>query len=415
MFDLDTWQEIFSSLRKNWLRSLLTAFGVSWGIFMLIFMIGAGKGLENGVRGDMDFVTNGLYMWTRRTSVPYKGLQPGRRFRLTNGDVIALKQRVPELDFVAPRLDIGTVPISYSTETESYEVRGEYPEYRYVEKMNILEGRFMNQIDIGERRKVAVIGKQVLKDLFPEGETAIGKYIRIRGSFFQVVGVFESRQDGEAAIDAEQKVIVPLTTMQRLYNFGDQIFWFIATVKATADIDAVEEKVKSILKVRHKVAPEDQTAIGSWNAGKEYSRFQMVFGGINFFIWFAGIFTMIAGIVGVSNIMLISVKERTREIGVRKALGATPLSIVRMILQESVFLTGIAGYLGLMAGFGVILGMNYVVTNFGLENQFFRNPEIDGGVALGAVLLLILTGALAGVIPAYQAAQVEPVEALRDE
>lgn len=414
MFDLDTWQEIFSSLRKNWLRTLLTAFGVSWGIFMLIFMIGAGKGLENGVRSDMDFVTNGLYMWTRRTTVPYKGLQPGRSFSFTNDDVIAVQRQVSELEFIAPRLDIGTVPVTYKTETESYEVRGEYPSYRQIEKINIEAGRFMNGKDIQDRRKTVVIGKQIQRDLFAD-TSPVGQYIKIRGSFFQVVGVFSSQQDGESAIDVEQTVLMPLTTMQRVYNFGDKVFWFIASVKAEANIDRVEERIKSILKARHRVAPSDEAAVGSWNAGREYSRFQMVFGGINFFIWFAGIFTMIAGLVGVSNIMLISVRERTREIGVRKALGAPPASIIRMILQESVFLTGISGYLGLMAGFGVVLAMNYVVTEFGLENDFFRNPEVDGGVAVGAVLLLVFTGALAGIIPAYQAARVEPVEALRDE
>ncbi|MEM6298903.1 MAG: ABC transporter permease, partial [Bacteroidota bacterium] len=367
MFDWDTWEEIFASLRKNSLRTLLTAFGVSWGIFMLIFMVGSGNGLENGARADMSYVTNGLYMWTRKTSVPYKGFQPGRRFQFTNEDVTAITDAFPQLESIAPRLEIGTVPVNYGSESESYDVLGEFPAYAKIEKINLLEGRFLNEKDLNERRKIIVIGKQVQSDLFPDDVSPIGKYLKIRGSYFQVVGVFASQRDGEQAVGVEKNILMPLTTMQRQYNIGNRIYWFIATVREGVNVDQVEEKVKAFLRNRHYVSPEDKSAIGSWNAAREFGRIQLVFSGISFFIWFAGIFTMIAGVVGVSNIMLISVRERTREIGVRKALGATPWSIVRMIMQESIFLTGVSGFLGLFLGVGVVMGMNYAVTEFGLE------------------------------------------------
>ena len=415
MFDRDKWQEIWATVQKNKLRTFLTAFGVFWGIFMLIFMVGAGNGLQKGATSNFaGFASNALYIWTRKTTLPYKGFQPGRTIQFTNKDVEALRSNFPELDALAPRLNLGSPTVNYKNENGSYEVRGEAPSFRRIQAKEMILGRFINDSDIQNRRKVITIGKTVKEQLYKK-ENPIGTYLKIQGVYFKVVGVFKDVREGGRAQEEEQSIIMPYTTMQRVYNFGDRIFWFICTLKPEYDATIYEPKIKALLAQIHNVNPEDRSAIGAWNTAAEFNKFETIFMGIDFFIWFAGLFTMMAGIIGVSNIMMIVVRERTKEIGIRKALGATPWSVISLILQESIFLTLLSGYLGLLLGVGLVQGVAFAMDKFNIKTEFFLNPQIDMRVALGAVTLLVFTGALAGFMPALNAARISPIEALREE
>ncbi|WP_338792073.1 ABC transporter permease [Bernardetia sp. Wsw4-3y2] len=422
MFDLDKWQEIFFTIKQNKLRTFLTAFGVFWGIFMLVFMLGAGSGLENGVKQEFaGFASNALFVWSRKTTIPYNGLQAGRRFQYTLANVEALQKKVKEIEVVAPRIEVGTVPMSYGTKYASYSMRGETPELTQINAKIILAGRFLNQIDIDQKRKVAILGQSVAKELFgtetveKNPEKIVGKYFKARNVFFQIVGVCREVRSGNNAQEEEEAVFIPVTTAQQIFNMSDKIDWFVCTIDPKADATEIEKEVKLTLGKYHSVSPEDFSAIGSWNTSKEFQKFDTIFIAIRGFIWFVGVFTLLAGIIGVGNIMIITVKERTREIGVRKALGATPSSIVSLILQEAIFLTALPGYVGLVTGTSVVFGVNTLLKTMKAENQFFANPLIEWKVAVGALILLIISGTIAGLIPAILAARVNPIEALRDE
>ncbi len=422
MFDLDKWQEIFFTIKQNKLRTFLTAFGVFWGIFMLVFMLGAGSGLENGVKQEFaGFASNALFVWSRKTTVPYNGLQAGRRFQYTLENVKALQKKVKEIEIVSPRIEVGTVPMSYGTKYASYSMRGETPELTKINAKVIVAGRFLNQIDIDEKRKVAVLGQSVAKELFGtetvenNPKEIVGKYFKARNVFFQIIGITKEVRSGNRAAEEEEAIFIPITTAQQIFNMGNKIDWFICTIDPKADAIEIEKEVKLTLGSYHSVSPEDFSAIGSWNTSKEFQKFDTIFIAIRGFIWFVGIFTLLAGIIGVGNIMIITVKERTREIGVRKALGATPSSIISLILQEAVFLTALPGYIGLVTGTAVVFIVNTLLKSMKAENQFFSNPLIQWEVAVGALVLLIISGTIAGLIPAILAARVNPIEALRDE
>lgn len=415
MFDLDKWQEIFNSLQRHKLRTLLTAFGVFWGIFMLVLLLGVGKGLEKGVYSQFSrSATNRFNMWGRKTRLPYKGLNPGRWIRLTREDIELIRQNIPEALYVNANVSLrGQYSISHKNKNGAFPVQGVFSEFLHVRYLDILQGRFLNVPDIEVRRKVAVIGRQVEKVLFGE-EDPVGKYISIKGLVFQVIGVFDVTGFGNKERDTEQ-IFIPLTTLQQALNQGNSINSLNVVVDENVTVAEIEEKAKELLKRRHSVAPEDDRAIGSWNAGEEFGKLQQLFQGIRIFLWVVGIGTIIAGIIGVSNIMLIIVKERTREIGIRKALGATPFSIISLILQEAIFLTAISGYMGLVAGVGVLEGVSYLMDKFRLQSEFFSNPEIEFPIAITATIILVFTGTLAGFIPARSAVKVNPIEALRSE
>ncbi len=416
MFDRDTWQEIFATMRKHKLRTALTALGVFWGIFMLVFVLGMGKGLENGVfRGFGNRAKNIMFVWTTPTSLPYRGFQPGRVPRLTLDDIEAIRVHVPEVDRIAPRFNLGAVPISYQQQQENYSVRGELWDMINIEAFKLHHGRYINPRDVAESRKVAVIGDRVREVLFGNGESGIGKYIRVRGVEFRVVGVFGPEQVKPWTEEDLEAVVIPLTTMDRAFGTGRRVHYFVCSADPDVLVSQMEPKVRNLLKERHNVAPDDPRGIGGFNLEEEYRSVRLLFNGISAFLWFVGIGTLLAGIVGVSNIMLIVVKERTREIGIRKALGATPGSVIAMILTESIFLTSISGYLGLLAGTTIIGGINYFMIANGLEPDNFYNPQVNFAVGLGAIVLLILAGMVAGLIPAVQAARINPVDALKDE
>ncbi|MBX0333971.1 ABC transporter permease [Pontibacter sp. HSC-14F20] len=416
MIDIDKWTEIYNTVKKHKLRTALTAFGVFWGIFMLVLLLGAGKGLEKGITSEFNVAKNAVFVWTQRTSVPYMGLKAGRFIQMTNDDIDAIRAFVPEVGVIAPSNQVrGSFSVVYGTRSSSFTVNGETPEVLHVKPTNILSGRFINQKDVEERRKVAVVGPRTLELLFGEGEDPIGKYISIKGIYFQVVGTFKPIGKDEEVVQDAQTIYIPNTTLQQAFNQPNQVNFFAMTPKPGIAAAVVEEKVKALLMKRHKVAPTDLKAFGSANVEKEFQDVQGLFAGIAGFSWLVSIGTIVAGIIGVGNIMLIVVKERTKEIGIRKALGATPLSIVSLIIQESIVITGFAGYIGLLAGTGLIATIEGFMVDNNVQAGFFGPPEVNPTVAVTATILLVVAGALAGLIPATKAARVNPVVALQEE
>lgn len=420
MFEIDRWQEIIHTLRSNKLRTFLTAFGVFWGIFMLIVMLGSGNGLENAVYDGLgDFSTNSCFIWSQRTSMPYEGFPRGRYYNFNNEDIRLIREKVPDIELLAPRIQArggnGENNVVRDEKTGSFSILGDYPEYNLIDPMTILEGRFINPLDIREKRKIAVIGTRVAEVLFNEREEVLNEYIRIQGVYFKVVGIFRSKHNGGWAEEQEQSIFLPFTTLQKTYNYGNTVGYFSITAKENMSVSAVEEQVKQVLKKRHHIHPDDHQAIGSNNVEKQFLRFNRLFLGIAILVWIVGTGTLLAGVIGVSNIMLVIVRERTHEIGIQRALGATPWKIISQILMESVFLTSIAGYFGLMAGVGLVEMIAYLLVKSGTPTDMFKNPGVDFNIALAALVILIVSGTMAGMIPARRAVSIKPIDALRTE
>ncbi len=414
MFDLDKWQEIFNTIQKHKLRTGLTALGVFWGIFMLVFLMGAGKGLQNGVYSMFGgHAKNSMYLGGRFTSKPFKGLKPGRPVRLTNDDIQAIRSNFKDqIQYIAPRLWMPAGEVVHDEKSSSFDVRGDAPDLLKIDAIYMTEGRFLNDNDMREQRKVAVIGNLVKEALFDEGEDPLGEYIRTQGIEYKVVGVIKSDRKGENALEDEKTIFIPITTAQQITNRPNQIGWFVCSMHANVKVSSMEPKIKELIKKRHMIAPDDRQAMWSDNIEEEFKEITNLFFSIRLLIWFVGIGSLLAGIIGVGNIMLIIVKERTKEIGIRKALGATPGSIISMILLESVFLTTVAGYVGLACSTLVVWGMSAAS---GEGSQFFTQPEVDLKVGLIALMILVISGAVTGFIPAMQASRVNPVVALKDE
>jgi putative ABC transport system permease protein len=417
MFDRDNWQEIWSTISKNKLRTTLTALGVAWGIFMLVVMLGCGNGLQHGVLSDFNgTATNSFFVWTQRTSKPYKGMKPGRGFNFTNEDVAALRKQIPELDVIAPQNQLGDYGgannVMRGIKTGAFSVMADYPAISKIQAIRIKKGRFLNDNDLRESRKVAVIGKRPEEVLFGKSENILGEYIQINGVYFQVIGITEPTGAGDQSREQSEAIYVPFTTFQHTFNYGDKVGWFAITSKNNVSASLAEEKALALLKERHNVAPDDLIAIGHWNMEKQFKKLSGLFDGISMLVWFVGIGTLLAGVIGVSNIMLIVVRERTKEIGIKRAIGATPYAIVLQLMLESIFLTSFAGYFGLVAGIGTLEGVSSLM---GAGTGMFRNPSVDLSVALKALTVLIFSGALAGLIPASRAISISPVDALRSE
>jgi len=420
MFDLDKWQEIWLTMMQHKLRTALTSFGVYWGIFMLVVLLGAGNGLRNGAMQNFDIAKNAVFAWTMPTTVPFAGFDAGRQIQLTNEDTDALS-RLAEVNTISPRLRVANrfgdqaLSIVRGDRSVAFNIMGDSPEFLEIKPYILEEGRFLNKLDMIGNRKVAVIGLRVRDELFKPDEQVIGEYIRIGGAPFKVVGVFNTRVMGEQAIQDQQTLHLPLTTAQRLYNLGTRVDWFgfIPAVGVSA-LDT-ENAVKDVLRARHKISPDDRAALGTFNVEREFREMQGVFNGINGFSWFVAIGTIVAGMVGVGNIMLIIVKDRTKEIGIRKSVGARPISIVTMVLLEALVISSIAGYLGLVSGVALIEGIALLMERFEMQNDFFTNPEIDFAVAFSAIGVLMISGGLAGLFPGIVAARINPVLALRDD
>ena len=413
MFDLDKWTEIYQTLSKNKLRSALTAFGVIWGIIMLIVMLAAGAGLQNGVSKDFSGrIANSVFLWSQSTSMPYKGFKKGRYVSLNNSDTEALR-KIPQLDLISPGLQLGgwrgANNVTYKSRTGAFEINGFAPEVRYIKLLNLQTGRFLNERDMSEHRKVCVIGKITQDVLFPD-EDPLGKYIKISGVYFQVVGTFKSNLNGDDSEDEDRSIYLPFTTFQQAFNQGDHVHWYVMTSKKGIPVSEVEEQAKQLLKLRHDVHPDDLRAIGGWNLEREVLKFNMIFNGIKALSWFVGILTLFAGVIGISNIMLIIIRERTQEIGVRRALGATPQNIIGQIILESLILTVLSGIVGIISGVWLIEWVGPFV-----QHDYFANPEVDFSVVFTAFMVLVFSGILAGILPSVRAIQIKPIEALRTE
>ncbi len=422
MFDIERWKEIFSTLRSNKLRSFLTAFGVFWGIFMLIVMAGMGKGLENGVtQGIGKFATNSVFMWTSNTGKPYGGFRRGRSWNFDNEDVKLIRQHVKGVKVMAPRLFAGWSAGNNTVrgnKSGNYNLKGDYPEWIDINPLNVLQGRWLNDMDIQNRRKVCVIGSKVYEEMFSKGEEPIGQYIRVDGIYYQVVGVIDPVTQMNMNGRSEESIFLPFSTMQVVYNYGDMVFMMgiVGTEKYSAAV--LEKEIKTLIKKRHKIAPDDMQAISSFNLEKQFKQFSNLFLGINILTWIVGIGTLMAGVIGVSNIMLVIVRARTKEIGVMRAIGATPRKVMGQILLESAFITTLAGYLGLFFGMLVLEGIGAIMAKAeasGGDAVFIKNPEVSFTIAIACLTLLIVSGTFAGLIPARKAVSVKPIDALRAE
>jgi len=408
MFDLDKWQEILITISKNKLRTFLTAFSVAWGIFILMVLLGAGQGLRNGAQYQfMSDAINSIWINGGTTSIPYKGLQANRDVQLTNEDYEMIRSKVEGIEYITGSLDSRARTLSYKQEHGAFTVRPCMPDHLYLENAHLTSGRWINKTDIEEYRKVCVMGLPVKKTLFKD-EDPVGKYIDVEGIPFVVIGTFYDQGNNDM-----NRIYIPRSTAQRAYNGKNHlgVIWLSTGDAGIDKSNMMLNEIKELLASRHSFDINDDKALYANNNTVEYIRIMNLLDGIRIFIWIIGIGTLIAGVVGVSNIMMIVVKERTKEIGIRKALGATPYSIVSLIIQEAVLITAVAGYIGLTAGVFLLEFFRKFVP----ASDFFRNPEVDFSVAVLATLLLIVAGALAGLFPALRAASIQPVIALRDE
>ncbi len=416
MFDLDKWKEIWATLRSNRLRTFLTAFGVFWGIVMLMAMLGFGSSIQSGSKKQMKgMATNLLFVWGQQTTESFDGLPPGRRVKF-NTDDIEILRRLPSIEHLAPRLQLGgwmnNFTVSYESKNGTFTVMADYPELRHIIAFEYEAGRFVNERDIAEQRKVAVIGKAVREQLFGDADP-IGKYVKISGVYFQVVGVTKTLRGGEMGDRDANTLFVPFTTLKTAFKMGDRVGFFAMTAKPGTDGPELERQVREALTRHHRIAPDDELAIGSFNMFVMFSKFQTFFFVLALVSWIVGGATLLAGVIGVSNIMLITVKERTKEIGVRKALGATPLSIVAMVMKESIALTAIAGLTGVAAGVGLLAAAEAILSN--MPDSPLGPPNVGLGTVLKAVVVLVTAGGIAGIMPASHAASIKPIEALRAE
>ncbi len=420
MFDLDKWQEILYTLKQNKLRTLLTGFGVFWGIFMLMIMMGAGKGLENGVYANMgDFATNSMFIWTQPTSKPYKGFPRNRRFFFKYEDKQAMYDNIRGIDIIAPRIQGGgyqnATVVTRGIQEGSYEVSGIVPDENRIDPVTLINGRFINDMDLENNRKVAVIGKTVYDDLFGTDEDPVNKYIRVGSIYFQVIGTYQSKHSGRWGENQNSTIFIPFSTCQVVYNYNNIVGYFSITAKPEYDIIEIEKEVKTFLAKRHDIHPEDYSAFGSNNVGEEFKKMNGLFLGINVLVWFVGIGTLMAGIIGISNIMLIIIKERTQEIGIKRAIGATPANIISTVITESVFLTALAGFIGMFIGILIVELVSQAIGSAPSQDSSFLNPEVNFIAAVSSLLILVLSGVLAGIIPSRRAVSIKPIEAIRSE
>lgn len=414
-FDPDRWQEIWITITHNKSRSIMTAFGVFWGMFMLVVMVGAGVALEKGISSEIEgFATNSCFIWSEQTSVPYKGLKKGRYWNMYNEDIILLRQNIPEIQHIAPILFGGGQDnnVMRNDKSGTYSLKGNYPSYNLIDESKMIYGRYINDIDIAEKRKVCVIGERVYEVLFPGNEDPLGKNIQVNGVYFQVIGVSRHTSDVNIGGDAQETVVLPFTTMQQAFNQGNVVHFIAVTAMPGVKVKVIEDKIKAVLKSRHSISPDDKTAVGGMNIEDQFTMFLYLGIGIASLIWIVGLGTLLAGGIGVSNIMLVTVRERTKEIGIRRALGATPQNIIGQIISESVVLTMLAGIAGILLGVGLLHVVGILLST---GDQFFKDPQISFGVAIGALFILVVIGAFAGFLPANRALNIKPIEAIREE
>jgi putative ABC transport system permease protein len=418
IFDRGTWQEIFGSISKNKTRTVITVIGVLWGIFIYVALSGAAKGLDNGFEREFENIAmNSMFVWAQRTSIPYDGYKIGRRIELKLSDIDYIKQRIPEVEFIAPRNARGvfggsTPQVVRKNKSSNYNVYGDFPEYTKIATKKIYKGgRFINEEDIKYRRKVCVIGERTQTELFEKEENPIGQYIRIDNIYFQVIGVHKYVPGG--GFESDGDIFIPFETYRKIYNSGDRVQWITIAAYDDADVVAVEKDIKAALKRVHRVSPDDERAFGGFNLGEIFNKIVGFSKGMTLLSLIVGIATIIAGVIGIGNILLISVKERTKELGVRRALGATPGEVRNQIILESVFLTVIAGILGIILGALVLFGINAATQD--LTDFPYTNPTVPIPFILGALFIMVFLGTLIGLIPAQRAVSIKPIDALREE
>lgn len=418
IFDRDTWQEIFGSISKNKIRTVITIIGVLWGIFIYIVLSGAAKGLDNGFERQFENIAmNSMFIWAQQTSIPYDGFKIGRQIELKLSDIDFLKKRVPEIEFISPRNAKGVFGSSSplvvrKNKSSNFNIYGDFPEYTKIATKKIYDGgRFINEEDIKYKRKVCVIGEQTQAELFEKDENPIGQYIKIDDIYFQVIGVHKFIPGGGFETDGD--IFIPFETFRKLYNTGDIVQWFTIAAYDEADVVAVEKDIKTVLKSIHRVSPEDERAFGGFNLGEIFNKIVGFARGMTLLSLIVGIATIIAGVIGIGNILLISVKERTKELGVRRALGATPAEVRNQIILESVFLTVVAGILGIILGAFVLAGINAATID--MTDFPYTNPTVPIPFVLGALFIMVFLGTLIGLIPAQRAISIKPIDALREE
>ena len=419
IFDYDTWQEIFSSIKKNKVRTIITVIGVLWGIFIYITLSGSSNGLDNGFDKEFENIAmNSMFIWTQQTSMPYKGFKTGRRPRLKISDAKVLLNSVPDIQYIAPRNARGVfggsppATIVRKSKSGNYNIYGDFPEYTKIATKKIFKGgRFINQIDIDLSRKVCVIGERTKKELFVEGEKVIGEYVKLDDVFFQVIGVHKYIQGGGFETDGD--IFIPFTTFKNIYNTGEKVGWFTIAAYDDSNVVDVEKQIKSTLKRIHNVNPLDERAISGFNLGEIFNKIKGFSKGMTLLSIIVGIATILAGVIGIGNILLISVKERTKELGVRRAIGATPSEVKTQIILESVFLTLVSGIFGIILGGLVLYGINVATTD--IDSFPYTNPTVPVSFILAALLIIISLGTLIGLIPAQRAVSIKPIDALREE
>lgn len=411
--DIDRFREILDTLTRNKSRTFLTGFGVFWGVFMLVGLIGGGSGLKEMLSNNFEgFATNAAIVFAQPTTKPYNGLQKGRKWNMTYKDVERLKAQVPELYVVTPMLSRWNGNATFSDKKSNCIVKGTMPDYAKVESPKMFYGRYINEMDISQRRKVCVIGKKVYKTLFPGGGDPCGQLIRIDSIYYNVIGVDYAAGNMNINGSAEESVIVPLSLMQQAYNLGDNVDLICATAKPGTVMDDLSQRMREVIARAHNVAPDDEKGITVFNTEVLFGLLDNLFSGVNFLIWLVGIGTLIAGAIGVSNIMMVTVRERTTEIGIRRAIGATPIDILSQIISESIILTAVAGMSGILFVVIILQMLEVANTSDGITTAHF---QIDFWTAVGAVVMLSVLGVLAGLAPAARAMSIKPVDAMRDE
>lgn len=419
IFKLDTWQEIYNSLRNNKLRTFLTMIGVGWGMFLFVSLLGAAKGMENGFdKAFAGTATNSIFLWAQNTTIPYDGFPKGRKMDLHLPDIQVLEKKIPQIDFISPQTSRGNfgsagVLFSRNGKNETYTLNGDYPIGNKISEKKLIFGRYINDADISENKKVIVIGEEIYKNFFDakKNENPIGKTVTVKGLFFNVIGVFRVQKQG--GISSDNSAYIPFTTFTKMYNDGDKVGYFAIVGKDNADLNVLEDTVKDELKQKYNVAPDDTNAFGSFNLGKLFGKLTGFLTGMQILTIVVGTLTILAGVIAISNILLITVKERTKEIGIRRALGAKPAEVRNQILLESVVITITSGLIGFM--FGVLLLMGLNVATAGQDDFPFYNPTVDYAEVFAALGVMVFLGLVIGMIPAQRAVKIRPIEALRTE
>ena len=416
MFDLDNYQEIWHTITRNKTRSLLTAFGVFWGMFMLVVMVALGSGISRGIMGQLDGVAqNTSMMFPSNTSMPYKGFKRGRSWNMHSDDLVAMEREFAELKYISPVMWVYNIgKTARGTKSEEYRMMGHDANYFKMYPLKIVQGRWINDIDLRDTRKVCVIGEKVLNDLYKPGENAVGTLLRVGSSYYTVIGVVKKVSDGVNFFgNMDEMLLVPYTTAQRIQNSGDVVHCLCITAYDNVEIGDVEKRVAAFVKERNLVNPDDEAALELINLKKVFDSFSMLFGGLNFLVWIVGLGTLLSGVIGVSNIMLVTVRERTQEIGIRRALGATPFTIIKQIMSESLVLTFIASFAGLFFAV-IVLGIVDVVMS-AQSNPFMASLQLSFSLSIIALLIIIFSGMIAGYLPSKRALSIKAVEALQDE